>query len=156
MFLFLLLSACTPDSTLGAALAARLDDARTEVADHRDHVDGASSMGEVDQMEADHHEAMTALMDEMSSMMASMMACGMSDSMMGGMTDADTHMGQMADEVTRHGETQAAHSDMGECTTEEDSYTAAMNEHMDAMRAAMEGFDTSATCPEGSGGMGMM
>ena len=154
MLITLLLTACTPDSTLGADMLSRMDDVRAEVADHREKVDAASTMDEVDQMESDHHDAMATLMDDMTSMMSSMMDCGMDDGMMGDMTDADDHMGQMADEVSGHEDTQTAHTDMADCMTEEDTYSEAMNEHMDAMSADMDGFDESATCP--SGGMGMM
>lgn len=154
MLLPLLLSACTPESTFGADLAARMDDVRAEVADHREKVDAASTMDEVDQMEADHQEAMAALMDDMSGMMSEMMDCGMEDGMMGGMTDADEHMGEMTEEVTGHEDTQSRHADMADCMLVEDTYSEAMNEHMDAMSADMDGFDESATCP--SGGMGMM
>ena len=154
MLLSLLLSACTSDSTLGADMLSRMDDVRAEVADHREKVDAASTMDEVDQMESDHHEAMAALMDDMTGTMTSMMGCGMEDGMMGDMTDADDHMGQMSDEVTGHETTQAGHTDMADCMTEEDTYSEAMNEHMDAMGADVGGFDDSATCS--GGGMGMM
>lgn len=154
MLISLLLTACTPDSTLGADMLSRMDDVRAEVADHREKVDAASTMDEVDQMESDHHDAMATLMDDMTSMMSSMMDCGMDDGMMGDMTDADDHMGQMADEVSGHEDTQTAHTDLADCMTEEDTYSEAMNEHMDAMGMDMGGFDESATCS--GGGMGMM
>lgn len=156
MLLSLLLTACTPDSTLGTDMLSRMDDVRAEVADHREKVDAASTMDEVDQMESDHHEAMAALMDDMSGMMSSMMGCGMDDGMMGDMTDADDHMGQMSDEVSGHETTQSGHTDMADCMTEEDTYSEAMNDHMDAMAGDMGGFDESATCSGGSGGTGMM
>ena len=154
MLITLLLTACTPDSTLGADMLSRMDDVRAEVADHREKVDAATTMDEVDQMESDHHDAMATLMEDMTSMMSSMMGCGMDDGMMGDMTDADDHMGEMSDEVSGHEDTQTAHSDMADCMTEEDTYSEAMNEHMDAMSAGMDGFDESATCS--GGGMGMM
>lgn len=154
MFLSLLLTACTPDSTLGADMLSRMDDVRAEVADHGEKVDAASTMDEVDQMESDHHDAMVALMGDMSDMMSSMMDCGMDDGMMGDMIDADDHMTEMSDEVTGHEVTQTGHTDMADCMTEEDTYSEAMNEHMDAMGADMDGFDESATCS--GGGMGMM
>ena len=154
MLLSLLLTACTPDSTLGADMLSRMDDVRAEVADHREKVDAAATMDEVDQMESDHHDAMATLMEDMTSMMSSMMGCGMDDGMMGGMTDADDHMGEMSDAVSGHEDTQTAHTDLADCMTEEDTYSEAMNEHMDAMGADMDGFDESATCS--GGGMGMM
>jgi hypothetical protein len=154
MIFSLLLTACTPDSTLGAEMLSRMDDVRAEVADHRGKVDAASTMDEVDQMETDHRGAMATLMDDMTTMMSSMMGCGMDDRMMGGMADADDHMGQMSDEVTGHETTQTAHTDMADCMTEEDAHSDAMNEHMDAMGMDMGGFDESATCS--GGGMGMM
>ena len=156
MLITLLLTACTPDSTLGADMLSRMDDVRAEVADHREKVDAATTMDEVDQMESDHHDAMATLMEDMTSMMSSMMGCGMDDGMMGDMTDADDHMGEMSDEVSGHEDTQTAHTDMADCMTEEDTYSAAMNEHMDAMSAGMDGFDESASCSGSSGGMGMM
>ena len=154
MLISLLLTACTPDSTLGADMLSRMDDVRAEVADHREKVDAATTMDEVDQMESDHHDAMATLMEDMTSMMSSMMGCGMDDGMMGDMTDADDHMGEMSDEVSGHEDTQTAHTDMADCMTEEDTYSEAMNEHMDAMGMDMGRFDESATCS--GGGMGMM
>ena len=156
MLLSLLLSACTPDSTLGADMLSRMDDVRAEVADHREKVDAASTMDEVDQLEADHHEAMAGLMDDISSMMSEMMGCGMDDMMMGEMSDADDHVAAMTDEVTHHEDTQAAHTEMADCMLVEDTYSDAMNEHIDAMLGDMDGFDESATCSGSSRGMGMM
>lgn len=156
MFFSLLLSACTPGSTLGADMLSRVDDVRAEVADHGEKVAAASSMDEVNQMEADHHDAMAALMEDMTGMMSSMMGCGMDDGMMGDMTDADGHMSEMSDDVSGHEGTQTAHTDMADCMTEEDAYASAMQEHLDAMSADMDGFDGSANCSGGSGGMGMM
>ncbi len=156
MLISLLLTACTPDSTLGADMLSRMDDIRAEVADHREKVAVASTMDEVDRVESDHHDAMAALMEDVTSMMSSMMGCRMDDGMMGGMADADDHMGEMSDDVSGHQGTQTAHTDMADCMTEEDTYSEAMNEHMDAMSADMDGFDESATCSGSSGRMGMM
>ncbi|MCK6502422.1 hypothetical protein L6R53_03335 [Myxococcota bacterium] len=156
MLITLLLTACTPDSTLGVDMLTRMDDVRAEVADHREKVDAATTMDEVNQMESDHHEALATMMDDMSSMMSEMMGCGMGDGMMGDMTDADDHMGAMTDEMDGHEDTQTVHTDMADCMTEEDTYSEAMNEHMDAMSADMGEFDQSATCSGSSGGMGMM
>ena len=156
MLFALLFTACTHDSTLGAQMRSRMDEVRAEVADHRRDIDGASTMGEVDQMESDHHDAMEVLMQDMSGMMSSMMGCNMEEDMMGAMMDADEHMGQMSDEVAGHKVAQAEHTEMADCMTEEGSYTSAMEEHVDAMSEDMDGFDGSANCSGGSGGMGMM
>lgn len=155
MLLSLLLTACTAQSTLGSDMLARMDDVRTEVASHRSAVDAAASMDDVAPLESDHHDAMVAMMDDMSGMMADMMGCGIDSMMMDSMTDADGHMGEMTDEVDAHEQAHAEHVDMQGCMDEEDTYSQAMTDHLDTMAMDMGDFDGGAQC-SASGGGGMM
>ena len=151
MLLSLLLTACSSDMTMGADALARLDDMRSAVSAHKDTVDNAASMDEVTTEESDHAAAMAAMMDDMDTMMGSMMGCAMDDMMSGSMSDADGHMGEMMDAVSGHEAAHADHVDMQGCMDEEDTYSTAMADHLDAMAADMSGFDETAECSTGGG-----
>lgn len=152
MLLSLLLTACSADMTMGADAQAQVEDMRALVSAHRATVDDAPTMDEVTTEEADHAAAMGTMMDDMDTMMGSMMGCAMDDMMSGSMSDADGHMGEMMDAVTAHEAAHADHADMQGCMDEEDDYSTRMGEHFDAMSSDMDGFDASAEC-SASGGM---
>jgi hypothetical protein len=151
MLLSLLLTACSSDMTMGADALARLDDMRSAVSAHKDTVDKAASMDEVTTEESDHATAMAAMMDDMDTMMGSMMGCAMDDMMSGSMSDADGHMADMMDAVSGHEAAHADHVDMQGCMDEEATYSTAMADHLDAMATDMDGFDETAECSSGGG-----
>ncbi len=152
MLFSLFLAACTSTSTMGADALGQMDDMRASVSAHREAVDNAATMDEVAAEESAHAEAMGVMMNDMDSMMGSMMGCAMDEMMSGSMDDADAHMSEMMDAITTHESDHADHADMQACVDEEDVHSTAMDGHLDAMASDMQGFDDSAEC---SGGMMM-
>lgn len=153
MLITLLLTACTSTSSMGADAIGQLDDLRSLVSAHKEAVDSAATMDEVTTEESTHAAAMATVTDDMDTMMGSMMACAMDDTMSTSMSDADTHMTDMMDAVAAHTADHVDHVDMAACIDEEASYSTMMGEHLDAMSTDMSGFDESADCTGSSTGM---
>lgn len=149
MILSLLLACTSTPMTMGADALAQLDTMRTLVGDHQAAVDAATTLDEVATEESAHMDAMTTAMDEMGTQMDDMMGCAMDDMMSGSMADADTHMTDMMADVTAHGDTQGAQTDLAACVDEEVTYVATMTAHFDAMADDMAGFDDVAECSSG-------